>query len=40
MIANFDRSKPGERARLLDELKIILSAHLEARLSAENHRNG
>jgi AcrR family transcriptional regulator len=34
MIGSLDRSKPGERRKLLDELKIILSAHLEARLAA------
>ena len=34
MIANLDRSKPGERAKLLEELKTVLSAHLEARLTA------
>jgi AcrR family transcriptional regulator len=34
MIANLDRSKPGERAKLLEELKTVLSAHLEARLAA------
>jgi hypothetical protein len=32
MIASLDRSRPGERAKLLEELKTILSAHLEARL--------
>lgn len=32
LIANLDRSKPGERSKLLDELKIILCAHLDARL--------
>jgi len=34
MIASLDRTKPGERARLLEELKTILVAHLDARLSA------
>jgi hypothetical protein len=34
MIANLDRSKPSERAKLLEELKTVLSAHLEARLTA------
>jgi AcrR family transcriptional regulator len=34
MIANLDRSKPGERAKLLEELKTVLFAHLEARLAA------
>jgi hypothetical protein len=33
-VANLDRSKPGERAKLLEELKTVLSAHLEARLTA------
>jgi len=33
MIGNLGRSKPGERAKLLEELKTVLSAHLEARLS-------
>jgi hypothetical protein len=33
MIASLDRSKPGERAKLVDELKTILSAHLDARLA-------
>ena len=33
MIASLDRSKQGERAKLMEELKTILSAHLEARLS-------
>jgi len=40
MIASLDRSKAGERARLLDELKIILSAHLEARLAAASRPAG
>jgi hypothetical protein len=31
---SLDRSKPGERGQLLEELKTILAAHLEARLSA------
>lgn len=34
MIAKLDRSRPGERAKLLEELKTVLSAHLEARLAA------
>lgn len=34
MIASLDRSKPGERGKLLEELKIILSAYLEAKLAA------
>jgi hypothetical protein len=34
MIASLDRSKAGERAKLLEELKTILVAHLDARLSA------
>jgi AcrR family transcriptional regulator len=33
MIASLDRSKPGERDKLLEELKTILVAHLDARLS-------
>jgi AcrR family transcriptional regulator len=33
MIASLDRSRPTERAKLLEELKTILSAHLEARLT-------
>ncbi len=33
MIASLDRSKPGERGKLLEELKTILVAHLDARLS-------
>ena len=33
MIANLDRTRPGERAKLLEELKTVLSAHLEARLA-------
>ena len=34
MIANLDRSKPGERGKLLDELKTILCAYLDAKLAA------
>jgi AcrR family transcriptional regulator len=34
MIGNLDRTRPGERGKLLEELKIILSAHLRARLAA------
>jgi AcrR family transcriptional regulator len=34
MIASLDRSKPGERGKLLDELKTILSAYLDAKLAA------
>jgi AcrR family transcriptional regulator len=34
MIASLDRSKPGERGKLLEELKTILGAHLDARLAA------
>jgi AcrR family transcriptional regulator len=34
MIASLDRSKPGERGKLLEELKTILSAHLDAKLAA------
>jgi len=33
MIANLDRGKPAERAKLLEELKTVLSAHLDARLA-------
>src|SRR5215470_408359 len=33
MIASLDRSKPGERGKLLDELKTILSAYLDAKLA-------
>jgi len=32
MIANLDRGKPAERSKLLEELKTVLSAHLDARL--------
>jgi AcrR family transcriptional regulator len=34
MISNRDRSKPAEREKLLEELKIILGAHLDAKLAA------
>jgi AcrR family transcriptional regulator len=34
MIANLDRSKPGERGKLLDELKTVLCAYLDAKLAA------
>jgi AcrR family transcriptional regulator len=34
MIANLDRSSPGERGKLLEELKMILGAYLEAKLTA------
>jgi AcrR family transcriptional regulator len=34
MIANLDRSKPGERRKLLDELIVVLSAYLDAKLAA------
>jgi AcrR family transcriptional regulator len=33
MIANLDRSKPAERGKLLEELKLILAAYLEAKLA-------
>ena len=33
MIASLDRSRPTERAKLLEELKTILSAHLDAKLA-------
>jgi AcrR family transcriptional regulator len=34
MIASLDRSKPGERGKLLEELKTVLSAYLDAKLAA------
>jgi hypothetical protein len=34
MIASLDRSRPAERVKLLEELKTILSAHLDAKLAA------
>jgi AcrR family transcriptional regulator len=34
MIASLDRGKPGERGKLLEELKTILSAYLDAKLAA------
>jgi AcrR family transcriptional regulator len=34
MISNLDRSRPGERIKLLEELKTILAAHLDAKLAA------
>ena len=34
MIASLDRTRPGERAKLLEEEKTMLSAHLDARLAA------
>jgi len=34
MIASLDRSKPAERGKLLEELKTILSAYLDAKLAA------
>jgi len=34
MISNRDRSKPAEREKLIEELKIILGAHLDAKLAA------
>jgi AcrR family transcriptional regulator len=33
MISSLDRSKPGERGKLLDELKTILGAYLDAKLA-------
>src|SRR5215468_4234053 len=33
MIASLDRSKPGERGKMIDELKTILSAYLDAKLA-------
>jgi AcrR family transcriptional regulator len=34
MISSLDRSKPGERGKLLDELKTVLCAYLDAKLAA------
>jgi len=34
MIASLDRTKPGERDKLLDELKMVLGAYLDARLAS------
>jgi AcrR family transcriptional regulator len=34
MIGTLDRSKPGERGKLLEELKTILGAYLDAKLAA------
>jgi hypothetical protein len=34
MIANLDRSRPGERGKLLEELKTVLCAYLDAKLAA------
>jgi hypothetical protein len=34
MIANLDRSKPGERGKVLEELKTVLAAYLDAKLAA------
>ena len=34
MIGSLDRTKPGERGKLLEELKIVLGAYLDARLAA------
>ena len=36
MIASLDRSKLGERGKLLEELKTILSAYLDAKLAASD----
>jgi AcrR family transcriptional regulator len=33
MISSLDRSKSGERAKLLEELKIVLGAYLDAKLA-------
>jgi AcrR family transcriptional regulator len=33
MISNLDRSKPGERGKLLEELKTVLGAYLNAKLA-------
>jgi AcrR family transcriptional regulator len=35
LAANLDRSKPAERIRLLEELKLILGAYLDAKLAAQ-----
>jgi len=34
MIGSLDRTKPGEREKLLDELKMVLGAYLDARLAS------
>jgi hypothetical protein len=34
MITSFDRSKPGERGKLLEELKTVLCAYLDAKPAA------
>jgi len=33
LAANLDRSRPAERVRLLEELKLILGAYLDAKLA-------
>jgi AcrR family transcriptional regulator len=33
MISSLDRSKPGERCKVLDELKTVLGAYLDAKLA-------
>lgn len=33
IIAQFDRAKPGQRAALIDELKLVLNAYLGAKLT-------
>ena len=35
LAANLDRSRPAERARLLEELKLILCAYLDAKLAGQ-----
>ena len=35
LAANLDRSRPTERGRLLEELKLILGAYLDAKLAAQ-----
>jgi AcrR family transcriptional regulator len=35
LAANLDRSRPAERARLLEELKLILGAYLDAKLAGQ-----
>ena len=34
MIANLDRGRASERGKLIEELKTILCAHLDAKLAA------
>ncbi len=37
MAASLDRSKPGERGKLLEELKTVLGAYLDAKLSLSSN---